>query len=401
MPLTDSAIRVAKPASDRSTKLSDGGGLQLWLQPSGVKLWNLAYRFDGKQRKLAIGPYPRVGLKEARERREEAKRLLASGLDPSQQKQVAKATRATLQANTFAMIADELLEKKRREGKTAATMHKLDWLIGLLRPSLGPRPISEIAAPEILAALRTVEMRGKLETASRLRAVAGEVFRYAVATGRATGDPTGALRGALTTPTVRHRAAIIDPTKLGELLCAIDGYYGAPEVRFALQMLALTFTRPGELRQAEWKEFDFENAVWIIPGPRMKMRRPHRVPLAPQTIALLQSLKELTGHRNLVFPGARSPEKPLSDNTFNAALRRLGFTKDEMTSHGFRAAASSILNETGMWNADAIEVQLAHVENNAVRRAYARAEYWEERVRMMTYWADRLDAMRAGAPKAR
>ncbi len=371
-------------------------GLQLWVQPSGAKLWNLAYRMDAKQRKLAIGPYPRVSLKEARERREEAKRLLASGLDPSQQKRIEKANRSTLLANTFSTIADELLAKKRREGKAEATMNKLDWLVGLMRPFLGTRPIAEIGAPEILAALRVVEKRGKLETARRLRAVTGEIFRYAVVTGRASADPTGALKGALTIPQVQHRAAIIDPTTLGELLRAIDGYFGMPEVRFALQMLALTFARPGELRFARWEEIDFEKATWTIPGPRMKMRRPHRVPLAPQSISVLQSVGEFTGHRQLIFPGARSPLQPLSENTFNATLRRLGYAKGEMTSHGFRAAASSILNESGEWNADAIEVQLAHVENNAVRRAYARAQYWDERVRMMDWWANKLDSLRRG-----
>ena len=217
-----------------------------------------------------------------------------------------------------------------------------------------------------------------------------------MATGRATGDPTSALRGALTAPVVQHRAAIVEPVPFGALLRAIDGYDGTLEVRSALQLLALTFTRPGELRLATWKEFDLDAGVWTIPAKRMKMRRPHRVPLSPQAIAILERLRAVAGQHELLFPGLRSPARPLSENTLNAALRRLGYTKDDMSSHGFRAAASSLLNECGKWNADAIEAQLAHVEANAVRKAYARAEYWAERVEMMAYWADRLDELRRG-----
>ena len=394
MPLSDTAIRVAKAHPNCTTKLSDGGGLQLWVQPTGAKLWNLAYRFAGKQRKLAIGPYPAISLKDARDRRDVAKRQLIDGIDPSQQKRVEMLASANQKANTFEAISQELLDKKRREGKAEATLAKVEWLIALAMPDLGTRPIAEITAPEVLATLRKVEVRGRLETARRMRATIGEVFRYAVATGRAQGDPTGALRGALTTPSVRHRAAIIDPAGLGALLRAIDGYDGAPEVLMALQLLALTFTRPGELRMAVWAEFDLDTAIWTIPAARMKMRRPHRVPLAPQSVALLRSLHNISGNRALLFPGARDPNRPLSENTLNAAIRRLGFGKDEMTGHGFRAAASSILNESGKWNADAIEAQLAHIEGNAVRRVYARAEFWDERVRMMAWWADRLERLR-------
>jgi integrase len=284
--------------------------------------------------------------------------------------------------------------EKRREGKADATLAKVDWLIGLAMPDLGPRPVSEITASEVLATLRKVEVRGRLETARRMRATIGEVFRYAVATGRADSDPTGALRGALTTPQASHRAAIIDPKGLGGLLRAVEGHAGAPEVRIALQVLALTFTRPGELRKAEWAEFDLAGSIWTIPGQRMKMRRLHRVPLAPQTLDLLRELRNISGNRALLFPGARDPKRPLSENTLNAALRRLGYSKEQMTAHGFRSAASSILNESGKWNPDAIEAQLAHVEGNSVRRAYARAEFWEERVRMMAWWADQLDVVR-------
>jgi integrase len=382
-------------------KLSDGEGLQLWVKPSGAKLWNLAYRFHGKQRKLAIGPFPRVSLKDARTRRDEAKRLLNGGLDPSQQKRLAKLVATTKQANTFTSVADEFLSQKRREGKASATIAKLEWLLGQAKLALGARPISAIEAPEVLHLLRGVEARDKFETAHRLRATIGSVFRFAVSSGRASGDPTFALRGALITPTVRPRAAIIDPAELGELLRAIDGHNGMPEVLGGLQLLALTFVRPGELRGATWTEIDFDTAIWTIPGARMKMRRPHRVPLARQTVAILNGLRRITGATELVLPGMRGRGRPLSENTFNAALRRLGYTKDEMTSHGFRAAASSILNESNLWNPDAIEAQLAHVEGNAIRRAYARAEFWDQRVGMMQWWGDRLDEMKAVGELAR
>src|SRR5271166_26557 len=275
MPLTDRQIRNASAPAGRVMKLSDGEGLQLWVKPSGAKLWNLAYRFDGKQRKLAIGPFPRISLKDARTRRDEAKKLLAGGVDPSQQKRIAKLTATAQNANTFATIADELLAQKRREGKALATIAKLEWLFGLAKPALGARPITAIEAPEVLQVLRGVEARDRLETARRLRSVIGSAFRFAVATGRASNDPTGALRGALIAPTVRHRAAIIEPPALGELLRAIDGHNGMPEVRAGLQLLALTFVRPGEVRGAQWTEIDFNKAIWTIPAVRMKMRRPH------------------------------------------------------------------------------------------------------------------------------
>jgi integrase len=267
----------------------------------------------------------------------------------------------------------------------------------LPKPTLGARPITEISAPEILQVLRGVEARERRESAKRLRAVIGSIFRYAVATGRASNDPTAALKGALMSPIVRHRAAIVDPAELGALLRAVDGHNGMPEVRGGVQLLALTFVRPGELRGARWTEIDFDKAVWTIPGARMKMRRPHRNPLARQTIVVLKNLRAITGQAELILPGMRGRGRPLSENTLNAALRRLGYAKDEMTAHGFRAAASSILNESGLWNPDAIEAQLAaHVEGNAVRRAYARAEFWDERVKMMQWWADRLDEIRRG-----
>lgn len=395
MPLTDVQIRAAKPAA-KTAKLSDAGGLQLWVEPDGGKRWRLAYRFSGKQKVLAIGVYPAVGLREARDARDEAKRLLSEGQDPAIARKLAKAVQAAAQANTFDALADELLGKKRLEAKAERTLSKLEWLLGLARPAIGARPIAEITAAEILGVLRGVESRGRRETARRLRATIGEVFRYAVATGRAESDPTGALKGALAAPIVKHRAAIIEPKAFGGLLRAIADYDGAPETRIALVLLALTFVRPGEMRAAEWAEFDLDAAIWAIPGEKMKMKRPHRVPLAPAALALLRELQPITGHGRYLFPSVRSADRCMSENTINAALRRLGYAQEDMTGHGFRSAASSMLNESGLWNADAIERQLAHVDNDSVRRAYARADYWEERVRMMDWWAEKCDELRKG-----
>ncbi len=395
MALTQLQIEKAKPG-DKRKKLSDGKGLQLWVEPDGAKRWRMAYRFDGKQLVYAIGVFPEIGLKDAREATDAARKLLAAGIDPTQQKRLDKLTAAQERTNTFEAIAAELLDKKRREGCAKSTLTKSEWLLGIAKADLGKRPVAELKASEVLAVLKEVEGKGNHETATRLRGIIGEVCRLAVATGRAEADPTWALRRALVTPTVTHRAAIIEPVAFGGLLRAIDGYDGTPETLYALQLLALTFLRPGELRQAEWSEFELEQCVWTIPGPRMKMRKPHKVPLAPQALEVLKQLQAITGRGKFLFPSVRSSSRCLSENTLNAALRRLGYTSEQMTAHGFRAAASSLLNESGLWNPDAIEAQLAHRESNEVRRAYARAEYWDERVRMMTWWADKLDALRSG-----
>ena len=395
--LTDIAAKRAKPAG-KLVKLSDGQGLQLWVYPDGAKRWRLAYRYAGKQKTLALGVYPDVGLREAREGRDSARRLLDNKQDPSLIKAATKAADAVAAGNTFGALADELIAKKRAEGKAPATLEKISFLMGLARPSLGNRPISEIEPPEILTVLKEVEGRGRRETAKRLRSTSSEVFRYAIATLRAKTDPTRDLKGAIAAPATKNRAAIVEPKPFGDLLRAMRGYDGAPETRIALDLGALTFVRPGELRAGEWAEFDLDGAFWSIPGEKMKMRRAHRVPLAPQAIALLRDLHVITGRGKFLFPSVRSSARCMSENTINAALRRLGFTKDEMTGHGFRSAASSMLNESGLWNPDAIERQLAHVDADSVRRAYARADFWDERVRMMTWWADRIDEMRSGTP---
>lgn len=395
MPLTDTVCRNTK-SGPALRKISDGGGLQLWLYPNGARLWRIAYRFGGKQKLLAVGPCPTITLAAARNAREDAKRHLANGEDPSEIKRQRKAAQAA-EGDTFGVIAEEYVTKLRREGRAETTIAKTEWLLTFAYPKLGKRPIIEITAPEVLKALRVVEMRGRHESARRLRSTIGSIFRYAIATARADNDPTFALKGALAKPIVKSRAAITDPKAFGALLRAIDGFYGQPETHAALNLMALLFLRPGELRAAEWSEFDLEKAVWTIPAERTKMRRPHQVPLPEQAIAVLKKLHPITGSGKLAFPSVRTVLRPISENTLNAALRRLGYSQEEATAHCFRATASTLLNESGKWNADAIERQLAHVENNDVRRAYARGEHWNERVEMMQWWAGYLDQLREGA----
>jgi integrase len=400
MPISDVAIRNAKPSTG-IVKMSDGGGLQLWIMPNGSKLWRVAYRFSGKQKRLqkllTLGAYPAVSLSSARQGRDDAKALLAKGIDPAEQRRRDEEARADSNANTFAKLAAEVLEKKRKEGKASGTLAKREWFNRLADADLGHRAIRDITASDVLAVLRKAEGRGLIETAHKLRASIGEVFRYAIATQRADNDPTYALRGALQTPVTKHRAAILDPQELGGLLRAIDGFKGQPTTTAALKLMALLFPRPGELRWAEWQEFDLDKAVWIIPASRTKMRREHRVPLPRQAIAILKGLQAYTGHCALVFPGLGSLKRPISENTLNGALRRMGYAQDEMTSHGFRAAASTLLNEAGLFSADAIERALAHQDADAVRRAYARGAHWQERVALAQWWADNLDTLRDGA----
>jgi integrase len=393
MPLKDVAVRNAKPTG-KPRKLSDGGGLHVLIQPTGGKLWRLAYRFAGKQKTLALGVYPAVSLEEARRRRDEAKKLLARSIDPSVQR---KANKQAGKDSSFRAVAEEVTAKLEREGRAQATLAKKRWLLDFAYPAFGDRPVAEITASDLLALLRKIESRGLYETARRLRSTCGMVFRYAIATGRAERDPSMDLRGALTAPQVNHRATIIDPKSIGALLRAIDGFDGQPTTRAALRLAAYLFVRPGELRHAEWNEVDLDTAVWSIPAEKMKMRRPHRIPLARQPLAILREFREITGNGRWLFPSVRTFTRPISENTLNAALRRLGYGSEEMCTHGFRGMASTRLNEMGRWNPDAIERQLAHQEANAVRRAYTHgAEFWSERVRMMQAWADYLDGLRDG-----
>lgn len=389
MPLSDLKIRALRP-SERPTKHSDGGGLHLLVSPTGSKLWRIAYRFGGKQKLLSLGPYPTVSLADARTRRDEAKSLLHQNIDPSEKAKLDRIAWTSSRASTFNAVADELLSKSEREGKAEATLTKKRWLLGLVRPDIGSRPIIEISAAEILVPLRRIEAQGKYETARRLRAVISQVFRFAIATARAENDPTYGLRGALIAPTVTHRAAITDWEGLGGLMRAIETYDGASDTRAALKLLALLYPRPGELRQAEWMEFDLTKRIWTIPAVRTKMRREHRKPLSGAAIAILEDVKTRSGTGRLIFPAMHTTLRPMSENTLNAALRRMGFEKHEMTSHGFRAAASSLMNESGLWHSDAIEAELGHVGTNEVRRAYHRASYWDERVRMAEWWASSI-----------
>ncbi len=391
MALTDARCRTAQPGP-KLQKLTDGAGLQLWVQPSGARLWRLAYRFGGKQKLLALGVYPMISLARARQAREDARRLLAGGIDPAIEKK--RRAQEHIDAVTFRAVADEYVAKLKREGRAEATIAKTEWLLAFADADLGNTPIKAVDAPAVLKVLRTVEIRGRYESARRLRSTIGSVFRYAIATARADADPTYALRGALIQVKATPRAAITDPKALGALLRAIDGFDGQPRTRIALQLMAFLFPRPGELRAAQWVEFDFERVIWTIPSARAKMRRPHRVPLASQAVELLLALRPLSEGSPLLFPGVRSSSRPISDNTLNAALRRLGYAKEEVTAHGFRATASSLLNECGRWHPDAIERQLAHVEGSDVRAAYARGEHWDERVAMMQWWADNLDRLK-------
>ncbi|WP_417514810.1 tyrosine-type recombinase/integrase [Minwuia sp.] len=393
MSLTDAKVRNARP-QDRPIKISDGGGLHVLITSGGSKLWRLAYRYSGKQKTLALGGYPAVSLEKAREGRQEAKRLLAEGIDPSDRKREEKLRAQAHAENTFEAVGSEYLLKLEREGRAPVTLDKVRWLLGMANDRLGNRPVTDISSAEVLEVLRRVERRGHLETARRLRSTIGSVMRYAIATAKAENDPTVALKGALVAPKVKHHAAITDRRALGGLLRAIDGFDGQIMTRAGLQLLALLFPRPGELRAAEWSEFDLDTGIWTMPATRTKMRREHRVPLPAQAVAILRDLKELHLNEALVFPSVRSSRRCMSENTLNAALRRLGYGKDEVTSHGFRATASTLLNESGKWAPDVIERQLGHIEANDVRRAYARGEHWDDRVAMMTWWADFLDEVR-------
>ncbi len=394
MPLNDVVIRAAKPGP-KPAKLSDARGLFLLVQPSGGKLWRLKYRIAGKEKKLSLGRYPEVALKDARERCAEARKLIAAGIDPAEKKRIDRLDATLRAATTFKAVADEYITKSEREGHATVTVGKARWLLSLLEPVMGSRPVDEISPAELLSALKKIEARGHLETARRMRSFASRVFRYAVSTARASADPAAALRGALVAPVAKHHAAILDTKGVGALLRAIEEYDGQPMTQLALKLAPHVFVRPGELRQAEWSEFDLNAGVWKIAASKMKMRQPHIVPLSRQAIEILRAAMTLTGRHRYVFASIYPGDRPMSENTINAALRRLGYTGDEMTAHGFRAMASTLLNECGMWNPDAIERALAHKAADAVRGAYHRGAHWAERVAMAQWWSDYLDSLRA------
>ena len=405
MALTDTFIKNLKwagaPAGEKHT---DGQGLYLLVKATG-KYWRMNYRFAGKQKTLAIGVYPAVTLAKARQRRDKARELLADGIDPSKAKQVEKQAQVFAAANTFELVAREFLVAKT---EAWTPMYAAKWLRGMTKdlfPYIGSLPLASITAPMLLDALRKCEKRGAIESAHTLRQTAGQVFRYGIQTGRCVSSPAADLQGALKPVNTKHLAAILEPVKVGELMRSIASYTGQPMTRVALVLSALLFQRPGNIRQMEWAWVNFDNAMLTIPSQDMKRRkhqkvngRPHFVPLAPQALTALKEMRPLSGHGRYVFPSLLTGERPMSDNTVNSALRRMGYTNSEMTAHGFRATARTLMIERlpGV-SADVIEAQLAHGKSGPLGSAYDRAEFMDQRRKMMVEWADYLDKLRVGA----
>jgi integrase len=394
--LTDKQIKAAKPR-EKPYKLFDERGLYMLVTKAGGKLWRLRYRHSGVEKLLALGAYPDVPLARAREKRDEARKLVADDIDPNAKRKAESA--ATV--DTFEAIALEFLASKRLTLRASTWQRDSDQLTQMIFPYLGSKPIASIEAPDLLSILRRIEKRGAIDTAHRARALCGRIFRYAIATGRAKHDISADLKGALSPKATESYAAIVDPAEVGQLLRAIDGFDGQPATVAALKLAPLVFVRPGELRAAEWREFDLGDIdqygrghEWRIPGERMKMGEMHVVPLARQAVAILKELQPLTGKGRFVFPAIGKGQRPLSENTLNGALRRLGYTGEQMTAHGFRSMASTLLNEQGV-HPDLIELQLAHAERNKVRAAYNRAQRLAERRTMMQQWADYLDKLRS------
>lgn len=401
--LTDLTVRKAKPA-EKPVRLFDGGGLYLEIAPNGSKLWRWKYRFAGKEKRLAIGVYPTVGLREARQKRDDAKRLLAAGTDPGAARRAEKVTRAIAAANTFELVAREY-HGTQVDGWSEG--HALRWMTAMERdmfPWIGSLPLPDVTAPLLLQTLRRVESRGVRETTHALRQYAGQVFRYGIATGRCSHNPAADLKGALKPLNVKHMAAVVDASEAGALLRSIAGYDGQPTTKAALELSALLFQRPGNIRAMEWAEVDLEAGMWTIPAAKMKRTvhgktngRPHLVPLAPQAVALLKALLPLTGHGRYVFPSLLSRERPMSENTLRTALRRMGYSNDDHTAHGFRAMARTIMVEKLNVQPDVIEAQLAHGKSGPLGAAYDRAEFMDQRRQMMVLWADYLGRLRDGA----
>lgn len=389
MPLTDAAIKTTKP-TDKPQKLFDGGGLYLLVQPSGAKLWRLKYRFQGREKLISLGSYPEVGLAAARQKREAERRKLAAGDDPSTLRKAEK----TAAVITFEAVARECFEKLKPKWTPDTAARKLRRLELYVFPAIGKKPVHTVTAADVLAVLRRIEARETHHTAHRVRQLCSQVMRYAVASGKAEGDPTTALRGALVPEKTVHRAAVTEPKKAGELLRIFDDYQGTVIVSTALRLAPLVFVRPGELRKAEWTEIDLDKAEWTIPAFRMKMRQSLTVPLSRQAVAILRELWRVTGAGKYVFPSYRSSTRPMSDNAILAALRRSGIPKEEMTGHGFRAMARTILDEVLGYRVDLIEMQLAHTVRDPLGTAYNRTSFLPERRKMMQAWADYLDALK-------
>ncbi|WFR95699.1 tyrosine-type recombinase/integrase [Rhizobium tumorigenes] len=393
MPLTDIQVRNAK-TDGKPRKLADGNGLYVYVSTSGGKSWRLDYSYFGKRKTLTLGVYPTLGLADARVQREEAKRKLAEGLDPSIAKKRQQLEAKAAAGNTFGLIADEFIDKLRRDKRAEPTIAKNKWMLEVVAAKLRPFPITQIAPKDILQVLTAIEKSGRIETALATRSTIGRVFRFAIATARAENDPTSALRGALQRHLPKSHPALTTLKELGGVMRAIHGYEGWPSLVAALKIQALCFARPGETRSMEWAELDLDKCVWTIPATKAKMRREHHVPLSRQAMVIIAEMKELFNNTQFVFPSMMSGKKVLSENSMNSALRRMGISGTEHTAHGFRSSASSILNESGLFASDAIEAQLAHVDGSIVRRIYNRATYWDERVTIMQWWGDMLDEVR-------
>jgi integrase len=394
MTLTDTRIRNAKPG-EKHTRLFDERGLYLEISPSGGKWWRFKYRFGGKEKRLSLGVYPDVTLKEARDRRDANRKLLSNGVDPSENRKALRSAQSERASNSFEVVTREWFRKYSAGWAESHSSRVIRLFERDIFPWIGGRPIAEVSAAELLTVVRRIENRGALETAHRARTNCGQVLRYAVATGRCEGDPSRDLRGALPPAKGNHFAATTEPSKLAGILRAMDGYQGHPTVRCALRLAPLLFVRPGELRMAEWKDINLDAAEWRYTVTKTDV--PHIVPLCRQAVEILRELQPVTGDGLFVFPGARTNKRPMSDNAVLAAMRRMGISKEEMSGHGFRAVARTILDEVLGFRPDFIEHQLAHAVRDPNGRAYNRTAHLPERQRMMQTWADYLDELKAGS----
>ena len=400
MPLTVKEIEAAQPQS-KLWKLSDERGLYLQISPNGSKRWHLRYSFQGEKKRISFGPFHEVSLKSARTKRDEARSLVADGIDPLQDRRRRKLEKKVASENTFSAVARSLIAKRANDGDNAicaSTLKKTEWLLSLIEPKLGSIPVSEISAPMLLSVLEELQNSGRRETAKRLRSLVNRVMKHAIITGRAEHNPAPALLGALASPNTRHHPAIIEPDALADLLRAMDSYGGYASTNAALKLSAHLFQRPGEIRTMKWEDLDFDKAVWTILAGDTKMRREHRVPLSRQSVAIIQSMRDVAAYSEYVFPSF-NPKRPLSENAVNGALKRLGYG-GVITAHGFGTTANLLLNERNEFHPDAIERALAHQDGNAVRAVYNRTQYWDERVRMMQWWSDELDRLRGAAKRA-
>lgn len=399
MALTDTAIKALK-TKDKPYKAYDSDGLYLEITPSGGKLWRYRYRHDGKEKKIGLGKYPAITLAQARAKRDEAAKLAASGSDPVHDKRLRAQAKSIAATNSFAVVASDFIETRMvKGGKAPATIEKTRWCIGLLLPTLGTRPIADIKPAELLMVLQKIEGKGHRETAKRTLSLASQIFRFGIATVRCEGDPAALLKGALAPPVVKHRSSIIDPKRVGQFLRDMDGFTGTAIVKLAGQLLPHLALRPSEMRLGRWREINWDEAVWRIPAERTKLRRPHGVPLSTQAVALLRELGKLSNQEpgTLIFQSVSNHLRPMSENTLNQAYRRMGWGPDEVSAHGFRTTFSTLANQSGKWQKDAVERALAHGDSDVVRGIYNRADYWAERVEMMQWWSDYLDTLRSGA----